>query len=456
MNKLITLMLICILTSCSSYLAEEEENTDSSESMENIPVSLNVRSGSPDVDIIYPINVYIFNESGNLVREDVINESRAPLDIKLSKGNYTLSAFTGLNHSDYSYPEELTQTTTITHRQGEPCKTALQYGSSSFHLEKKTDISIHMEYIVTSLEFKFSEVPADVRSVSINISPTSQGVKMNGQYTNDGASTRLTCQKQGDFWVAGPTYVLPSHGSKTILTLEVEKPDGNQNLSYSYTSQLQPAQPYRFSGKYSEGIKLNGNFECDGWKPGIDIEFDFSEEGEQEGGGNKPNNPDQPGGDDNEGNIEPDYSGVPTINCNSLPAAGDFWKGFYVWKSNTTSSRTATAVLLSKKQWFNILAANGMALLSEYVDESLGNWRVFTEDEAREFNTQFASSMNILNGQLHSHGQDEFYYYNKERYLCNDCKSAFYVWGKLSLRAAGKTTKYYMRGLKDVKFQLAE
>ena len=451
-------MLLCILSSCSNYLVEEEEDSDPTESMENIPVTLNVRSGSPNVDIAYPINVYIFNESGNLVREDVINKSRAPLDIKLSKGNYTLSAFTGLNHSDYSYPKELSQSTTITHREGEPCKTALQYGTSSFHLEKKTDLSIHMEYVVTSLEFKFSQVPADVTNVSISISPTSQGIQMNGKYTNDGSSTRLTCQKQGDLWVAGPVYILPSQGAKTVLTLEVGKPDGNQNLSYSYTSQLQPAQPYRFSGKYSEGIKLNGNFECDGWKPGIDVEFDFSEEGEQ-GGENQPNQPggnDNPGGGDNDGNVEPGSNGLPTITCSSLPSAGDFWKDFYVWKSNITSNNTATAILLSKKQWFNIQAENGMNLLSEYVDESLENWRVFTSDEAKEFNLEFSSTMNLLNGKLRAHDQDEFYYYNKERYLCNNCKSAFYVWGKLTLRPAGKNTQYYMRGLKDVKFKLAE
>lgn len=443
-----------MLTSCSNYLAEDENESEITGSKDNIPLTLKVRSSAPNVDIVYPINVYIFNETGKLVRESEINASRTLLDVQLPAGKYTLSAFTGLNDTDYTLPKEISQSSVIISPQGEPCKTPLQYGYSSFRLDKKTELSIHLSYIVTSLDFTFSDIPADVTKVEVGISPTSQGVNMDGSVTNDAMETRVSCQKQGDLWTAGPIYVLPSQGTKTVLALQVDKPEGSQNLTYSYNSPLLPAQPYRFSGKYHEGIKLNGNFECEGWKPGIDVDFDFSEEGEE--GTDNPNNPDQPGGNEDSGNNQPGYDNNPVINCTSLPNAGDFWKGFYVWKSDATSSHTATAVLVSKKQWFNIYASDGMALLSEYVDESLGNWRVFTKDEAREFNTEFALTMNILNGKLRENNQDEFYFHNKERYLCDDCQSAFNASGKLTMRAAGKTTKYYMRGIKTVQFKLTE
>lgn len=281
MKKLCYFWLLFFLSSCSNYLVEEEESMQDSQ---GIPLSLNVRSSSGDSEIEYPIDVFIFDDAGNLVEECVVESKEKPLDVHLSAGDYSLSAFTGLNKSLYTLPKDLNSHTTISLPYGESCKTALQHGECTFHIEKKTAVSIHLGYIVTSLEFKFNNVPSDVTAVEVGIAPSSSGFTMNGEYANETFTTRVNCKHEGEYWTAGPLYILPSKSNKTKLTLTVDRPSGSETLSYTYQSQLEPAQPYRFSGKYNEGISLNGSFEVDGWKPGIDVVFDFTENGEQEGG----------------------------------------------------------------------------------------------------------------------------------------------------------------------------
>lgn len=456
MKKLCYFWMLIMLASCSNYLLEEEE--EAMQENLGIPLTLNVRSGSDGSEVTYPIDVFIFDESGNLVNESIIESKENPLDVHLSAGNYTLSAFTGLDKSFYTIPKSITNKTSIVLPKDQACKTALQHGGCSFHIDKKTTVSVHLSYIVTSLEFKFTNVPSDATSVEVGVSPSSTGFTLNGDYNSESAITRTVCQRQGDYWTAGPLYILPSQSDKTRLTLTVDRPSGSETLSYTYTSQLQAAQPYRFSGKYNEGVNLNGTFEVEGWKPGIDVVFDFTENGEQEGGNDEPGDNGEKGGNedvggnDDPGIQEPTNTEIPTLYCSNIPAAGEFWNGFYVWKCNKETSTTANAILLSKTQWFNILASDGLALLDEYVDANLSHWRIFTKEEAHEFNEEFANTITTLNKLLRENDQDEFYFYNKERYLCDDCKSAFNVSGKISLRAAGKTTKYYMRGIKDVKF----
>ena len=443
MKKFFLLCLIAFVSSCSNYLTEEEEDginpNESPETQPIIPMTLKVRSSSQET-ISFPIQIYLFNHSGKMVKQCEITASTSNLDIKLPADNYELTAFAGLSSNQYPNQENLSLSSLIETEKCKPCPKPIQHGHCSFKLEKKMELSIHLSYIVTSLEFAFKGIPTDATSVEVGVSPTSYAYSLGGTYSNDNYMSRISCQQINEEWVAGPVYVLPSNNGSTMLTLSIERPSGEESLSYTYSSQLEPAQPYKFSGKYNEGISLGGKFEVDGWKPGIEVDFDFSENGQEE-------IPNQPDGDEQE---------VPssTIYCDVLPQSGEFWNDFYVWKSEKISEREVSALLISKKQWFNLLAVNGPDYLNNYKDMQLSNWRVFTKEEAKEFNLQFTNKLPGLNAELRKHNQDELYFYKNERYLCDECRSAFNLNGNCAVRAVGQKQTYYMRALKDVKFQL--
>ena len=457
------LFLLMLVTSCSNYLADEEVENPANEKRE-IPLTVKVRSLSDGVKIESPLHVFIFNKDGKLIRKNKLSSEETPFKAQLTAGEYTLCAFAGLNEDFYSIPEKIDKNSIIRLPEGKSCPSPIQFGSSTFQLVKESELSIHLSYLVSSLEFKFSNIPNDATKVDVSLTPTSSGFTMNGSCTNDTHVSYTACHNQGEYWTSTPLYILPSQDSKTTLTLSIDRPSGNETLVYTYNSQLQPAQPYRFSGKYNGEISLNGVFEAEGWKPGIDVDFNFSEEGQHKEPGIGENDSQHEGGFDTEddsghGN-DSDNEGIivdsttPTIYCEHLPQAGEFWNDFYIWKSEITSTDEASAILLSKKQWFSILAVNGPAWLEDYSDSNLSNWRVFTKDEARAFYDEYTINSTELNQKLRNHNQDPFYSNNKERYLCENCTYTFNLTGRITIRAAGTKTEYYMRAIKNVRFKI--
>ena len=454
MKKYFFPILAIVLSACSNYLAEDEDlDADISEASNNtIQMTVKVRSATEET-VNYPVSVYIFNQTGNQIGHHEITEAKQNLDIKLAKGTYKLASFTGLNPNLYKIPEQPTYESSIETDKGKPCPTPIQFGHISFDLQKKLNLSIHLNYIVSSLEFIFQNIPEDATSVEVGISPTSATFSMAGEYSNDKYMCKTICKHANQEWTAGPVYILPSNQSKITLTLLVERPSGGESLSYTYESDFDAAQPYRFTGRYNDGISLGGAFEVIGWKPSIDVEFDLGE-----GGNNEGNDDNQGGGSDKSPGDPSDNKPTPSsssiLYCNKLPQAGDFFEDHYVWKSELRTGKEASAVLISKQQWFNILAVDGPEYLEQCRELNLNQWRVFTKEEAKEFYAEFNDGISKLNGLLSQHDQDEFYFYNKERYLCNDCTSTFCVSGSNRITAAGAKQTYYMRAIKDVTFKV--
>ena len=221
MKKIFIICFVAFFCACSNYLAEDEDlNADTSKESENaVPMTLKVRS-SPQETINYPVHVYIFDHTGTEVRHSEISSSQQSLNLKLPVGDYQLASFTGLDLKQYNIPDKRTIESFIETESCKPCATPLQYGFMAFNLQKKKDLSIHLSYIVSSLEFKFTGIPEDARSVEVGVSPTSHAFSLGGSYSNDNYMCRINCRHEGDNWVAGPVYIL--HATE-VLTAYCDK-----------------------------------------------------------------------------------------------------------------------------------------------------------------------------------------------------------------------------------------
>lgn len=244
-------------------------------------------------------------------------------------------------------------------------------------------------------------------------------------------------------WTAGPVYVLPSTQSKAHLSITVTRPGKNETYSYTYAESLSPGQPYNFSGSYSEGVSLEGNFEIEGWKPAVDIEFDFST-----GDDSDTEQPEEPEEGEN-----PPLSGDGVLYASSLPEANSIWEDYYVWKTEPAGNNAVNAILIAPEQWYE-LAIDGMERLETYEINGLTDWRVFTETEAREL-IQFLQGATIesLNELLSQASMDQILYTKEERYLCAEGNKSFCLKTKTCTNI-GTKTNYYLRPVKTVCIKL--
>lgn len=436
-NSIQTYCLVCtlVLSACGTYALEDETEEDSSS--KGYQMSLNVRSGDIELERYYPLTVFIFNEEGKLIDKDKLADKDDTYLKTLGKGQYTLTAFSGLSEDIYYIPDEPTTTDYIQYPTDVIMETPLMAGQSRVSLTENTQITLSLSYTMAALSFNLKALPADATSVKVQVSPVSSGMSFTGNYINDQHSYTIDCVQTDEGWETETFYVFPSESSRTNLSIDVERPQGNETYSYTYTDMLQPAQPYRFSGTFQEGISMGGVFEIEGWKPSLNIDFNLNGENTEE---------DTTGGD------EAGLGTETVLRAPQLPIADKIWGYFYVWKVEELSETEVRATLISPDQWY-VYAADAPDIIGEYSIDHLDDWRTFTVDEAKEFKKQFAADMSEFNESIYQMGLDRFYANDGARYLCDNCTKTFSFSNNI-VKEAGKTVKYYLRGIKTVRVKL--
>lgn len=441
------LLYVCIIfTACSKQAIEMENNNLT----DNFPVNISVRSSETGFeDEYFPISLYIFNKEGECISRQEITKEKKTFSTKLKAGNYSLSAFSGLDNSEYTFPESPVYDDAIEMKNSYSKTHPLMSGHHDINLSQSSDVTIPIEYCVTAVSFSFSDVPTDATGVTLSISPLSNGYTFSGRYTGNTSKTEVECTFTDGLWKAGPIYIFPSEANNVLLSISVNSDTGTETFNYTYKNRLNPAVPYNFKGKYNGGFTVNVGFDIEGWQPGIDVDFDLVP-GENTEGGDTGENPDS-------GETE-----VPTVYSDYLPEPNSIWKSFYVWTTKEISSTEIEALIITPDQWPKILAKDAQATLEWYEKDGLSNWRTFTEEEARAFHKAFpgtSEAFEDLNWLLYENNHSQFYCFNKERYLCRNLEYTFNLVdvsssGTLIIRQAGDKTGYYLRPVKTIKIKL--
>ena len=199
---------------------------------------------------------------------------------------------------------------------------------------------------------------------------------------------------------------------------------------------MKAGQPYRFTGGYSDGLNMDGDFQISGWNMDKEIVLDFEDEtlvGEDEGG------------------ISYD---IETFIVEAIPSADVIWGPFYVWKVEEQSANEALVTIISPDQWFQTFEeGEALEILSNYEIDGMTGWRTFTKAEAEEFYKEFSGELEDLNAYLEKNGHSTFYVENERRYLCENCEYTFRLEDMLRFSKAGYKTKYYLRPIKTIRLK---
>lgn len=422
MKKITFILLLAILAACGQYPIDEEENNT-----ESYPVTFNFVN-EKDSQITYPLSLFIFNHETQKTEQKEITENDLPFQLSLQQTDYTLTLCSGLTEGTYNVFSD-----SISLPQAGYATFPLLMGSADVHPDKETDIKLTLNPTVASLYFTLLSLPETAESVTLHVSPVSSSVSFSGNYKNDNRMCSVECQKNGDTWTAGTIYVFPSESTRTRLSIEVKTATDTKVYNYTYKQALQEGQPYRFTGSFEDGISLEGKFEITGWQPAIDVEFTLDETTE-----NKDEQTPDTGEEDD----------LETFYATQLPESESIWGNFYVWKTDTvTVGEEVIATLISPDQWY-VYAEDAPATLAGYQEDVLGNWRMFTSDEAKAFRDQYGGDIDGFNDFVEAYG---IYGLKKDgRYLCCNADSTFSFSNNRIIKV-GKTVKYYLRGIKKIR-----
>lgn len=427
MKKHLLLFVSFMLSACINPLTENEENNQTNE----IPVNIEVRSsGSTDIVQYYPLSIFVFNEDGEYISRQDISESDKSLSTILKPGKYNISALGGLNSTDYSYPSTPSISDIITLKNSYSLNSPLMSGHYEIDLTRSSDIILPVEYRVSTLNFKFYEIPSDATAVSVSVSPLSNGYTFDGKYTDSSSQIKIDCTRNNELWEYGPLYVFPSGSNSINLTVNVSRESGTETFSYTHPKALEASRPYTFIGTYNEGIRLEISFDIEEWLPGIDVDYDLIQ-----------------------GTTSTD---IPTLYSDYLPEENSIWRSFYVWTTKEISATEIEAVVIAPQQWSNVYSSGAEDILKNYVLEDISDWRTFTKAEASEFYKNYSEVQGLseLNKLLYENGHNTYYINEGNRYLCENAEYTFRLYSSIDIRKAGEKKGYYLRALKTIMIKL--
>jgi hypothetical protein len=390
---------LCAMSACEKQLEVKPADQPKADG----ELKIRTRSASNDLEVSYPVIVYVMNSEGTCVSRETVVSAESALSIDLPSGEYNVYAVAGATEDSYTLPTMQTATPTSELLLKENAKHGdLMAASSTITLGKNETNQLTLNLArkvmkVTSLTI--NDVPADVTAVTITFSPLSSSLRLNGTFNTTATSQTVSLTKQADetTWKNSESlFLLPQTGSTTI-TIGLTK--GEQTTYYSYACQqtLDSNHELTIAATYAgdRKITMTGSINGVAWGDPIDITFEFGED----------NTSDNKGGDSNSSSDE-----VPEVHsvykdCYVLSVADDGND-----KVVTLLHKNAVAISGSGKTEAAVSAEIDAALPS-FIINGITGWRIPTRADLNDFNFNiFNAAISSVSDAI-SIGTTSYYYY---------------------------------------------
>ena len=429
-------MLKCILPIlfCGTLFACQQVPNDDEwlSEEETKPLKIKVRSAE-NVEIAYPLYLYAFDKNGKLAASQTIDDKEKDMALSLTDDEYQVVALSGVT-DDYQLPKDLTLEGEIKLSNIEGADAPLMVGRADVGGSRNegTMAEIALSYVVAQLNVVLKNVPADVSTVQLSISPLYSSLSMGGEYGGDVQKVKVNCTLGEDgVWSAQPTYIFPGSALETTFSIYFKKTDGTE-VTYGYTYKGAPEanHPFNITGSYAEGVIVGGSFEISGWEEAIDVEFTF--------GANA-----VPGVDEE----EPEE---PEIDLTNVPEIGTIWNDAIVADIGEADETGVDLLLLSLDEW-DATTSQVSDVIEGYSVNGMSDWRLPTHEEAAVLRARFSGDSRLeLNDLIEEYDSSLYGVDGEERYLCtkNDVYYSFKFAGGTTTTKAGEKRSYYVRLVK--------
>ena len=440
-NYFLSILLCLITLSCQQV--PEDDGWLSEEEMKSLKVK--VRSAD-NVEIAYPLYLYAFNKNGKLAASQTINEEGNDMALSLTEGDFQVVAVSGIS-DDYQLPENPTLDDAIILSNSKGADTPLMVGRADIAVSRSEGKSaeIALTYVVAQLNVMLKNVPTDVSTVELSISPLHSSLTMSGEYGGDTQKIKASCTLGEDgVWTAQATYIFPGSGKETTFSVYFKKEDGTE-LTYGYTYNGIPEanHPFNITGSFAEGIIVGGSFEINGWEEAINVEFTF--------GANV-----VPDDDEEEKEEEEEEKEDVQIDMTNVPEIGTIWNDMIVADIGEADETGVDLLLMSLDEW-EATTSEVTNILDGYSVNGISEWRLPTHDEAAVLRARFSGDNRWeLNDLIEEYDSSLYGLDGEERYLCT--KNGLYYSFKFVIGTrtteAGEKKSYYVRLVKTFRMDI--
>lgn len=435
MRRIFYLFTLYLLTGCISPIIEEKEDvTDTSHQ-----VCILTRSAS---SISYPLTLYAFRaQDGTLAASATQSTVQDEAILFLPQGNYDVVTLAGTSGCDIPTPPTLSSI--IAAPTDGLFLSPLQMGCTSLSVLQNTTTSIMLHNQSTAILLSLYDLPTDVTSATVSLSPMASGLSFDGKATGNTTAT-VPLIREGAAWCSQQFYTLPNAGAPLTLSIATTTPTETKVYGYTYPASLKSNTPYILYGSTIEGPSVDGTLALEGWNDTETIAFTF----DSEGGGSTDN----------------DSTGINTseefFEVEEIPTVGTLWNGYFVAGYADSDDATERMLLLSATEWTEITGAThettphmAAEIADTYTEGELAGWHIPTRNEVRKLCAIWGNtSIDSTNALLTANGLVPLSYGESVRYLCDEAKFSFRWDSEGKPSAVGTKRTYHLRLVRTVGF----
>ena len=284
MKKMLTRALICMtpwaLGACEKELVSDEPViTESS-------VSIITRSVTAEEAISFPVNIYVFNaEDKEFVMHKKISEENEPLGFTLPLGSYSIYAVGGTDDNLYIVPdgEDVTEESEIILKEGkEHADLMTAHNTIELKDNEEYELTLNMERQVIQLSNAIiKDVPEDIANISISLSTSYKGIKINGELGTEWTQHYPLTNKGDGEWSLPVPVMLLLKSEPVNINISMIKDDGTiKNYTYICPEELIKNYQINITAFYQENNSVNivGHITGSSWADTKDITFIFGDD----------------------------------------------------------------------------------------------------------------------------------------------------------------------------------
>ena len=320
-------------------------------------------------DIAYPVRVFVFNDDGECVNVQSIQEGSDVFSMELPAGRYDVLAVGDADDERYELPTMSTATTDFEIRTKDgKLVDDMMTANSSVTLQRgvTSQLTLNMERkVMQMVSATIRALPTTVTAVSLSIGPLYEYVLLDGTLGGEDGSYTLSLSRQsdGETWKATPAnaYMYPSYGKPTF-TVTITTPSGTNAYMYTCNEALPANYRLQVVGTYTNNaVQLSGVINGINWAGMKTITFDFDETSSSGSVTTEEN------GDDNGGN---NGGGGQVVN-GEVPAVGTLYQGCYVIAATENTATIVSSVSLNE-----VVTGSDIPTCLVEINETLDEWSV--------------------------------------------------------------------------------
>ena len=387
------LLMTTVFNACSNDAITTDLEDSTSNSMLIVKAARNLESSEVDNKISYPINVYVM-KSTKCVANQVLNDKDASLQFSVPSGNYQVYAIAGASDTKYELPTFSTATSTsiVKLKDGMSHDDLMAANADLCVADQEVNtLTLGLKRKVLLLQnVTMSNIPTNIKGVSITLMPIYSNLLLNGNYTKDtedaqSSTINLVQQEDKQNWkLVDGKDLLPASGKATIKISLTNEDNSVTSFSYQTKDSESFDANYKINitGTYkNKEISIQGTITGPTWGGEKNIAFVLdestgttTESDNNENGENEPSTPNN------------------TID-DVAPQENTIYKGAYVVSSSKESNGNTTVTLMSttssRALKFNPLTQENIKNVIEKKLKELpsidgGSWRLPSLDEIKK------------------------------------------------------------------------